>query len=346
MKRSILSVSVALACLAIDAVASDANFDSFTEGVIAPTFTDGGITFSNLDCDLGLPSYSFSCDEAWLDLQGTPGFTQLNCLGFQYWLGGASAGLDRVLSFEMTTGQIENDAHIDLWEDGSYPANTISLQAYLGGVLVATDTQAVPGTPFQHHYLSISGVQFDRLRVQGAGPSDDGIFLGIVDSVHIGTASFGTIYCAGDGTGTGCPCGNTSALGAGEGCTSSLGVGAKLRATGVSSLASDTLVLEGVQMPNAPCLYFQGTTQTSGGLGAAFGDGLRCAGGSIVRMGAIFNTLGMSHYPSVGQQPVSVRGQVTTPGVRDYQVWYRNAAPFCTPFTFNLTNGVEITWVP
>jgi hypothetical protein len=27
-----------------------------------------------------------------------------------------------------------------------------------------------------------------------------------------------------------------------------------------------------------------------------------------------------------------------------YQVWYRNAASFCTPSTFNLSNGIEIAW--
>jgi hypothetical protein len=43
---------------------------------------------------------------------------------------------------------------------------------------------------------------------------------------------------------------------------------------------------------------------------------------------------------------VSVKGLVTAPGVRDYQCWYRNAAAFCTPSTFNLTNGLEITWTP
>jgi hypothetical protein len=35
---------------------------------------------------------------------------------------------------------------------------------------------------------------------------------------------------------------------------------------------------------------------------------------------------------------------VTAAGTRTYQCWYRNAAAFCTPSTFNLTNGVLITW--
>jgi hypothetical protein len=41
-----------------------------------------------------------------------------------------------------------------------------------------------------------------------------------------------------------------------------------------------------------------------------------------------------------------VRGAVATSGVRHYQVWYRNAALFCTPSTFNLTNGTSVNWAP
>jgi hypothetical protein len=32
--------------------------------------------------------------------------------------------------------------------------------------------------------------------------------------------------------------------------------------------------------------------------------------------------------------------------VRTYQCWYRNAAAFCQPATFNLTNGIQTTWQP
>ena len=43
----------------------------------------------------------------------------------------------------------------------------------------------------------------------------------------------------------------------------------------------------------------------------------------------------------------SVRGGVPIGGgTFYYQVWYRNAASFCTAATFNLTNGLEITWLP
>jgi hypothetical protein len=95
-------------------------------------------------------------------------------------------------------------------------------------------------------------------------------------------------------------------------------------------------------MPNSNALYFQGTTQ----IAAAFGDGLRCAGGTVVRLGTKTNVAGTSTYPVAGDLSVSVRGAVTVPGVRNYQAWYRNAAVFCSVSTFNLTNGYSVTWAP
>jgi hypothetical protein len=99
-------------------------------------------------------------------------------------------------------------------------------------------------------------------------------------------------------------------------------------------------------MPNSSALYFQGTSQTAGGAGSVFGDGLRCAGGTVVRLGTKSNLAGTSTYPVGADPDVSVRGGDSAGDVRTYQCWYRNAAPYCTPSTFNLTNGVQVTWTP
>jgi hypothetical protein len=154
-------------------------------------------------------------------------------------------------------------------------------------------------------------------------------------------------FCFGDGSGTACPCGNNSVLGAGEGCLSSIGNGGLLAVTGTPSLSADTVVLTGSGMTDSSCLYFQGTAQAGGGLGTTFGDGLRCAAGSVIRLGTKFNVLGTSSYPVGGDLPVSVKGAIAGPGTFDYQIWYRNADPvFCTVSTFNLTNGYELIWTP
>ena len=83
-----------------------------------------------------------------------------------------------------------------------------------------------------------------------------------------------------------------------------------------------------------------------GGVGEVDGDGLGCAGGSIVRLGTKNNVGGGSQYPVNSDPSVSVRGLVAAPGLRTYQIWYRNAAAFCTATTFNLTNAVVVIWSP
>src|SRR5205823_4814968 len=103
----------------------------------------------------------------------------------------------------------------------------------------------------------------------------------------------------------------------------------------------------GTNLPNAPGLYFQGSAQQNGGLGSVFGDGLRCAGGSIIRLGTKTASGGTSHYPDTGHASVSVRGLIpASGGTFAYQAWYRNSAGFCTSATFNLTNGWSATWTP
>ncbi len=154
-------------------------------------------------------------------------------------------------------------------------------------------------------------------------------------------------FCAGDGSVTACPCGNHSPIGLGAGCLNSTGFGGRLSATGETRLTLDALRLAAETLPQTTtALFFQGTTRENAGLGLAFGDGLRCAGGAIVRLATRTAAGGTVSYPGAGDPPVSTRGLITAPGVRTYQVWYRNAAPFCTSEPFNLTQGIEANWQP
>ncbi len=171
--------------------------------------------------------------------------------------------------------------------------------------------------------------------------------VGAFNVVESGTtcASPGTPFCFGDGSGTACPCGNAGT--AGNGCASSVNAaGGNLASSGSASIASDTLVLTATGLTTGASLYFQGTSQIAGGAGATFGDGLRCAGGTVVRLGTKQNPGGTSSYPGAGDASIHVKGNDAAGNVREYQCWYRNAAAFCTPSTFNLTNGLEVTWQP
>jgi hypothetical protein len=154
-------------------------------------------------------------------------------------------------------------------------------------------------------------------------------------------------FCSGDGTGTACPCANSGL--AGRGCAnSSYPEGARLTASGKAgaSAGTDTLTLTATGIPG-PGLFFQGDGQQVGGAGFPFGDGLLCAGGAILRFGVVFPTGGAATYPGgLTPSPIHLAGLTTSGDVRHYQVWYRDAAPFCAAPTFNLTQGLTLVWGP
>ncbi|MBK7874294.1 MAG: hypothetical protein IPJ77_00810 [Planctomycetes bacterium] len=155
-----------------------------------------------------------------------------------------------------------------------------------------------------------------------------------------------TPFCFGDGTladhTTPCPCANNG--NSGNGCANSVNAaGANLATTGAA--ATDDLVLVGSGMPlTVSCIYLQGTVMDD----VVFGDGVRCTGGTLLRLRTKTNVGGASSFPdSVETVTLSQRGGVTVgSGVtRYYQTYYRNsAALFCPPETFNVTNGQVVIW--
>lgn len=147
-------------------------------------------------------------------------------------------------------------------------------------------------------------------------------------------------HCFGDGSEAACPCANASSILDSAGCRNSLGTAGRLVASGDPSIANDTLLLAGDGMSGNLALYVQGTASTGA---VPFGDGLRCVNGTLVRLGTQANVGGASQHPSAGGA-LSTLGGVTTPGVRHYFAWYRNAASFCTSASFNVTNALEVTW--
>jgi hypothetical protein len=157
-------------------------------------------------------------------------------------------------------------------------------------------------------------------------------------------------YCSGDGTGTACPCNNNGLHG--RGCENSFTTGGgRLTGSGHASVSNDTFTLAVSGLPTfASALYFQGDQQVASGAGAPFGDGLRCVGGNVQRIGARLSTAGGSQFGyAVPNDPlISVRGLVPagTVSIRFYQAWYRNINAFCTPDPYNLTNGLTVTWIP
>jgi hypothetical protein len=162
----------------------------------------------------------------------------------------------------------------------------------------------------------------------------------------IPTNAGGYLYCT--GTAAACPCGNGNDGSLGNaGCASSVNPGgARLDVGGTWYVSADTAVLYGQGMPaNATCLFFQGTTQITNG--TPFGDGLRCASGTVIRLGTKTCVGGQASYGYSADTPIHTKGLVSAAGGwRYYQCWYRNSAAYCTSSTFNLTNGFARLWTP
>jgi hypothetical protein len=237
---------------------------------------------------------------------------------------------------DMVASDIDGDGDLDLVTT-NYAASSHTILRNQGNGTFVVDPPVPTFAPSQA--LTVADLDGDgQLDLVAANSASDTV------SFDVRCAASPVLYCAGDGSGSACPCGNSSPAGSQAGCLDSFGAAGRLRTQGIARLSQDTLVLAGDSMPNAAALYFQGTQPTNGGAGVVFGDGLRCASGSVVRMGTHVNASGHSQYPGPGESPVHVRGNVTAPGSRYYQVWYRNAAAFCTSDTFNLTNGVRIDW--
>ena len=163
-------------------------------------------------------------------------------------------------------------------------------------------------------------------------------------------ASVGTPFCFGD-AGAACPCANTGL--AGRGCANSSGQGAALHAFGTASLSNDTLLLatQG-ELPSALSIFLQGTTQVAP---IAFGDGLRCVGGNLKRLFTKNALAGVASAPAAGDPSLSARSAalndpLASGAVRYLQVYYRDPVlGFCPApqgSSFNVTNGVSITWAP
>lgn len=147
----------------------------------------------------------------------------------------------------------------------------------------------------------------------------------------------GQEFCS--GASNACPCNNLGAPN--TGCANSFGHGSGLVGTGTDGITNDDLVFEGQFLPpGAAALLYSGTNTFGGGFGVPFGDGLRCVGGTIARMGVRFaDSAGFASWgPGYAAQLGWSVGRT-----RYFQIWYRNTAGPCGQH-FNLTNGLQVTF--
>jgi Tol biopolymer transport system component len=214
---------------------------------------------------------------------------------------------------------------------------------------VSLDAAGQPATAHcQYPAISARGRYVAFVSVAWLVPEDTNTFEDVYLRDRLGTTPV-LGFCAGDGSGTACPCGNYGD--ATHGCENSAGAGgAHLAASGAARVGADTFQLAGTGMPSSgAALYFQGTAPLQSGFGLAFGDGLRCVGGSVLRLGTKINSGGASAFGApAGDAPISQAGRIPPGGgTYYYQVWYRDLAPgFCSAANENLSNALMVPWAP
>ena len=350
MLRTILSLVLASTWLSATAHANGvASFDTLTEGNLGTLFTNGGITFSNPSNGL-IGTVNFMCEEATSMPSILGPYTPPNILGMGGYVPGPGHGYPRFKSLEATTGQVEAVAHVTAHLLNVNPGNQIVLELWLGGAVVASTSYTVLNSPqYQWVQLASYDIPFDHVVVRAQGPTDGGVVYACFDDValfYTPPIPGGTPFCGGDGTDptvtTPCPCGNSGAPR--HGCANSVNAnGAELLTTG--SLATDSVVLSASGMPAAAsCIFLQGDAMTD----VVFGDGVRCAGGALLRLRTKTSVGGAAQFPDATDGArLSERGGVAVGSgvVRFYQTYYRNSAvAFCPPATFNVTNGAFVIW--
>ncbi len=199
----------------------------------------------------------------------------------------------------------------------------------------------VLGSTYSSHQVTVTAGTLDITAVFVAfGESINGFQL----EPAVAPPDTGSPFCAGDGSGTLCPCANFGAAGAG--CTNSGGLGATLTGSGGAGIgAADTLAftISGVA-GSKPGLLLRGDNQLNGGLGNPAGAGLICVGGGSQRSQVQVTDAGgnttFSDWNGAGFGSIANAGVPT-----NFQFWYRDpvGSP-CAGTDFNFSNAWTVTY--
>jgi len=364
MKRTLLSPALGLALLAL--TATPATAQDYTFNHVTQDNQWSWTASTSLGSLVGVPDNNFEVQgTSDVTLSGTPfsggvitGASQTVTSDLNGYIPGplgihlADINVTNLV-FSVTTDSFTIDASGNFTTNWTvmFESGTLSVTPF-GGSPSVTDLAGTFGPPSPNNgsvTIDSSGqvvIHSDQVATfdfvdAGTGISANftitGTFHGTADVI---STEPGSSYCSGDGSGTACPCGNNGA--AGEGCANGSGSGALLSAGGSASVSAANLVLSAENLiPSQPGLYFQGNNAVNSANGNPFGDGLRCAGGGVIRLQVRFAD---SSGASQTTTNIAANGGVSAGDTKRYQIWYRdpNSSPCSTQF--NLSNGYEITW--
>jgi len=163
-----------------------ANFDDLGEGTEGSSFSDGGITFSDIDERIpDTPGGSFDIEATIATL---PGFSAPNYLTFEGYVPGLNNGYSfgRFGSANIGFSGTATSASMDIFGFGKSSTNTLTLEALLAGTVVDTDTVTFQDAFNEVLYrpLAVSGT-FDSLQLVSAGTYELGTSFFGIDNVRI-----------------------------------------------------------------------------------------------------------------------------------------------------------------
>lgn len=174
-------------------------------------------------------------------------------------------------------------------------------------------------------------------------------------------------FCAGDGadlTGcTSCPCSNDAPRGSRGGCLNGAGTSAELLALGIPSQSTDTLRFEvrggnattfAILISGVDRLPANGVCVAGSGIQSSVLDGLRCAGGALLRhgtraldsngdIGVTTSGWGGIDAPAIG---LIARAALNIGETRNFQVFYREDPTLGCGRGQNSTNAVTVMIQP
>jgi hypothetical protein len=261
----------------------------------------------------------------------------------QFVLGVAGEGLGASLA---EIGDWDGDGLADLAVGLGAPGGGVRLFSGAGtgngllGLVPAEPTSSTLGAALCGG-IDIDGNGRVELLVGDPGDGTGGSSAGLVRSLSEHSL-LGQGFCHGDGTAGSCPCGNLA--GPGEGCANSGGAGAVLEGQGTGSVAQDSLQLSATGLlPGKAALAFAGGSLANGTTGVILGDGLRCAGAPVERLGVrLPDAQGSAAWgPGLVTQQGWSAGQTWR-----FQVWYRDIAASPCGSGFNLSGAYEVQLVP
>jgi Tol biopolymer transport system component len=247
----------------------------------------------------------------------------------------------------------------DIVPEGGYPSVKVCVRDRRTGTTTlasaAFDGSVSPGTCF---VPTMSADERSVAFVSGGAdlvPGDENLALDVFVRDLDGGPSF-VLACEPGAAGViGCPCANPPG-GPGRGCDNSAATGgARLSAEGSTSLWSESLrfTTEG-ETSGVPSILVQGASIARGGV--VYGQGVRCATGTLARLFTKTSTAGGIVAPdfSAGDLTVTVRSrQIGSPiaagETRSYFVFYRDPVVLggCpSSSTFNATPTGVVTWTP